>query len=55
MAMESHLRPMQEFAFLLGSHRDGVLPYFALSVDSGLAEAMNASAKAVSMRARGYG
>jgi transposase len=52
--MESQLRPMQEFASLLRRHRDGVLAHFELPIDNGLVEAMNASAKAISMRAGGY-
>ncbi|MDH7560018.1 MAG: transposase, partial [bacterium] len=54
MAMESQLRPMQEFASLVRRHRDGVPAYFELPIDNGLVEPMNASAKAIHMRARGY-
>jgi transposase len=54
MAMESQLRPLHEFASLLSRHREGVLAYFELPIDNGLVEAINASAKAISIRARGY-
>ncbi|MDH7560810.1 MAG: transposase [bacterium] len=53
MAMESQLRPMQEFASLLEGHR-GVPAYLELPIDNGLVKAMNANPKAISMRAPGY-
>ncbi|MDZ7391610.1 MAG: transposase [candidate division KSB1 bacterium] len=48
------LGPVGQFASLLSRHGDGVLGYMELPVDNHVVGAMNGSAKAISMRARGY-
>lgn len=45
---------MRQGASLLARHRAGVLASFDLPVDNSAVEAMNARAKAISIRARGY-
>ncbi|MCR4440418.1 MAG: transposase [bacterium] len=51
--MTLEVRPTRQFAASPGQHREKMIASLALPIDNGLAEAMNASAKATSMRARG--
>jgi len=53
-ATHSRLKPMNNFAWMLREHEEGILSYSKLPIDNGAVEAMNNNAKAISHRARGY-
>lgn len=53
-ATHSRLKPLQDFAWMLRRHEEGILAYFDIRIHNGIVEAMNNNAKAISHRARGY-
>ncbi|MCI0409569.1 MAG: ISL3 family transposase [Acidobacteria bacterium] len=53
-ATHSRLAPMRDFARLLRRHQDGILAWFSVPLTNAATEAMNANARAISYRARGY-
>jgi transposase len=53
-ATHSRVKPMRDFAWLLRSHRDGVLNYFKMRITNGIVEGLNNKAKAISHRCYGF-
>jgi transposase len=53
-AMESKIKPMQDFALLLKRHEDNILTYFDLPISNGTVEGLNNKAKVISHRAYGF-
>jgi transposase len=53
-AMESKIKPMQDFALLLKRHEENVLTYFDLPISNGAVEGLNNKAKVISHRAYGF-
>ena len=53
-AMESKIKPMQDFALLLKRHEEGILTYFAMPISNGAVEGLNNKAKVISHRAYGF-
>jgi transposase len=53
-AMESKIKPMQDFAFLLKRHEENILTYFDLPISNGAVEGLNNKAKVISHRAYGF-
>ena len=53
-AMESKIKPIQDFAFLLKRHEEGILTYFDMPISNGAVEGLNNKAKVISHRAYGF-
>ena len=53
-AMESKIKPMQNFALLLKRHEAGILNYFDMPISNGAVEGLNNKAKVISHRAYGF-
>lgn len=53
-AMESKIKPMQDFALLLKRHEDNILSYFDMPISNGAVEGLNNKAKVISHRAYGF-
>ena len=53
-AMESKIKPMQDFALLLKRHEDNILTYFDMPISNGAVEGLNNKAKVISHRAYGF-
>jgi transposase len=53
-AMESKIKPMQDFALLLKRHEDNILTYFDMPISNGVVEGLNNKAKVISHRAYGF-
>lgn len=53
-AMESKIKPMQDFALLLKRHEENILTYFDLPISNGAVEGLNNKAKVISHRAYGF-
>lgn len=53
-AMESKIKPMQEFALLLKRHEENILTYFDMPISNGAVEGLNNKAKVISHRAYGF-
>lgn len=53
-AMESEIKPMQDFALLLKRHEEGILTYFDMQISNGAVEGLNNKAKVISHRAYGF-
>lgn len=53
-AMESKIKPMQDFALLLKRHEEGILTYFDMPISNGAVEGLNNKAKVISHRAYGF-
>lgn len=53
-AMESKIKPMQDFALLLKRHEEGILTYFDMPISNGTVEGLNNKAKVISHRAYGF-
>ena len=53
-AMESKIKPMQDFALLLKRHEAGILTYFDMPISNGAVEGLNNKAKVISHRAYGF-
>ena len=52
--MESKIKPMQDFAFLLKRHEKNILTYFDMPISNGAVEGLNNKAKVISHRAYGF-
>lgn len=52
--MESKIKPMQDFAFLLKRHEENILTYFDMPISNGAVEGLNNKAKVISHRAYGF-
>jgi transposase len=53
-AMESKIKPMQDFALLLKRHEENILTYFDMPISNGAVEGLNNKAKVISHRAYGF-
>lgn len=53
-AMESKIKPMQDFALLLIRHEENILTYFDMPISNGAVEGLNNKAKVISHRAYGF-
>lgn len=53
-AMESKIKPMQNFALLLKRHEENILTYFDMPISNGAVEGLNNKAKVISHRAYGF-
>lgn len=53
-AMESKIKPMQDFALLLKRHEENILTYFVMPISNGAVEGLNNKAKVISHRAYGF-
>ncbi len=53
-AMESKIKPMQDFALLLKRHEENILTYFDMPISNGTVEGLNNKAKVISHRAYGF-
>jgi transposase len=54
LAMESKIKPMQDFALLLKRHEENILSYFDMPISNGAVEGLNNKAKVISHRAYGF-
>jgi transposase len=54
LAMESKIKPIQDFALLLKRHEDNILSYFDMPISNGAVEGLNNKAKVISHRAYGF-
>lgn len=53
-AVESKIKPMQDFALLLKRHEENILTYFEMPISNGAVEGLNNKAKVISHRAYGF-
>jgi transposase len=53
-AMESKIKPIQDFALLLKRHEENILTYFDMPISNGAVEGLNNKAKVISHRAYGF-
>jgi transposase len=53
-AMESKIKPMQDFALLLKRHEENILTYFNMPISNGAVEGLNNKAKVISHLAYGF-
>lgn len=53
-AMESKIKPIQDFALLLKRHEANILTYFDMPISNGAVEGLNNKAKVISHRAYGF-
>jgi transposase len=53
-AIESKIKPMQDFALLLKRHEENILTYFDMPISNGTVEGLNNKAKVISHRAYGF-
>jgi len=54
LAMESMIKPMQDFALLLKRHEDNILFYFDMPISNGAVEGLSNKAKVIIHRAYGF-
>ena len=54
LAMESKIKPIQDFALLLKRHEENILMFFDMPISNGAVEGLNNKAKIISHRAYGF-